>query len=459
MGAFLVEYAEQSAINYVHLPERSEPMRAVDIIATKRDGGALTTEQIAWLIEGYTNGSVPDYQMAAWAMAVVLRGMDDRETADLTLAMARSGDMLDLHDLAPLTVDKHSTGGVGDKTTLVLAPLVAAVGLPVAKMSGRGLGFSGGTVDKLESIAGFRTALSAEEFRRAVREIGLVVAAQSGDLAPADKQLYALRDVTATVESIPLIAASVMSKKLAAGADCIVLDVKYGSGAFMPTLDAARDLAERMVAIGRHAGRRVAAVLSSMQQPLGYAIGNALEVREAIATLRGHGPTDLVELCLGLGGQLVQLAGLRDSDAAARELLVQALESGAAWQKFQQMVANQGGDLAVIEAPERLPTAPIQVDLPAPQAGFVTAITGQPIGLAVNDLGGGRARKEDAIDPSVGVVLRAKIGDAVYLGQPLLTIHAASHAAAETAATRLLAAYRIGELPVEPPPLIEEVVR
>jgi pyrimidine-nucleoside phosphorylase len=434
-------------------------MRTVDIIATKRDGGTLSTEQINWLIQNYANGAIPDYQMAAWAMAVVLRGMDDRETADLTIAMANSGDMLDLHDLAPLTVDKHSTGGVGDKTTLVLAPLAAAVGLPVAKMSGRGLGFSGGTIDKLESISGFRTALNSAEFRQAVRDIGLVVAAQSGELAPADRQLYALRDVTATVESIPLIAASVMSKKLAAGADCIVLDVKYGSGAFMPTRAAARDLAERMVAIGQHAGRRVAAVLSSMQQPLGFAIGNALEVREAIATLRGTGPADLVDLCLGLGTQLVLLADLRDNETAARELLREALESGAAWAKFRAMVEHQGGDLAQIEQPELLPSAPVQIDLPAPQAGYVTAISGQPIGLVVNDLGGGRARKEDSINPSVGLVLRAKVGDHVYLGQPLLSIHAADHASATAAAARLLSCYTISDSPVEPPPLIEEVVR
>lgn len=433
-------------------------MRAVDLIAKKRDGHALTSEEIDWLIAGYASGAIPDYQMSAWAMAVVLRGMDDRETADLTMAMARSGDMLDLHDLAPLTVDKHSTGGVGDKTTLLLAPMVAAVGMPVAKMSGRGLGFSGGTVDKLESIPGLRTTLDAEEFRRIVREVGLVVAAQSGDLAPADKKLYALRDVTATVESIPLIAASVMSKKLAAGADCIVLDVKYGSGAFMHTLADARKLAQAMVAIGSHSGRRVAAVLSSMQQPLGHNIGNALEVREAIAALRGSGPPDLIELCLTLGTQLVRLAGLRDSEQEARALLKEALDSGAAWEKLRQMVANQGGDLAFIDEPDRLPSAPVQIGLPAPRAGYVAAIDGQALGLAVNDLGGGRARKEDTIDPAVGLTLRVKVGDQVYLGQPLLTIHAANQADAERVAGRLLAAYTIGDTPVSAPPLVEEIV-
>ena len=433
-------------------------MRAVDLIAKKRDGHALSRDEIGWLIAAYAADELPDYQMSAWAMAVVLRGMDDRETADLTLAMARSGDMLDLHDIAPITVDKHSTGGVGDKTTLLVAPMVAALGLPVAKMSGRGLGFSGGTVDKLESIPGLRTALDAAEFRQIVREVGLVVAAQSGELAPADKKLYALRDVTATVESIPLIAASVMSKKLAAGADCIVLDVKYGSGAFMHTLEDARLLAQRMVAIGRHAGRRVAAVLSSMQQPLGYNIGNALEVQEAIGALRGGGPADLVELSLALGAQLVLLAGKSESEADARALLTNVLASGAAWAKFRQMVAAQGGDLAFIDAPERLPSAPITHDLPAPRAGYVVAIDGMALGLSVNELGGGRARKEDQIDPAVGLVLRAKVGDRVEAGAPLLTIHAANAAAAEGVAPRLAAAYTLGDAPVSPPPLIEEIV-
>lgn len=434
-------------------------MRMVDIIAAKRDGRALTTAEIDWVVKGYAAGEIPDYQMAALAMAIVLRGMDDRETADLTMAMARSGDMLDLHDIAPLTVDKHSTGGVGDKTTLVLAPLVAAVGLPVTKMSGRGLGFSGGTIDKLESIPGFRTNLSAEEFRRAVRELGLVVAAQSGDLAPADKKLYALRDVTATVESIPLIAASVMSKKLAAGADCIVLDVKYGQGAFMRTLDDARRLAQTMVAIGRHAGRKVAAVLSSMQQPLGFAVGNALEVREAVAALRGTGPDDLVELCLVLGSELVQMAGVRSDADAARTMLVEALRSGAAWAKFRAMVVNQGGDPAVIDEPERLPTAPVQVELPAPRAGFVAAIDGQALGLAVNALGGGRSRKEDTIDHAVGLVLWAKVGTRVAAGDPLLTIHAACQSDVEAVADQLRTAYTIHDAPPPPLPLVEAIIR
>ena len=434
-------------------------MRMVNLIAKKRDGQALTSDEIDWIVTEYAAGTIPDYQMSAWAMAVLLRGMDDRETTDLTLAMARSGTMLDLHDLAPLTVDKHSTGGVGDKTTLLLAPLVAAFGLPVAKMSGRGLGFSGGTVDKLESIPGLRTTLSGEAFRRQLHEVGLVVAAQSADLAPADKKLYALRDVTATVESIPLIASSVMSKKLAAGADCIVLDVKYGSGAFMHTLDDARRLARAMVAIGTLAGRQVTAVLSSMQQPLGYAIGNALEVREAIAALRGAGPPDLVELCLELGAQLVLMAGRAPDRSVARAMLQETLVSGAAWATFRQMVAAQGGDLDYVDQPELLPTAPVQLTLSAPRAGYVGAIAGIELGLAVNDLGGGRAHKDAQIDPAVGLLLQAKVGAQVAPGQPLLTIHASRVEDAERVAPRLLAAYTITDAPLSPPPLVEDIVQ
>jgi pyrimidine-nucleoside phosphorylase len=433
-------------------------MRAVDIIAKKRDGGALSREEIDWLVAGFTSGEVPDYQMAAWAMAVLLRGMDDRETADLTMAMARSGDMLDLHDIAPITADKHSTGGIGDKTTLVLAPLVAAVGLPVAKMSGRGLGFSGGTVDKLESIPGMRVELSSAEFRRSLREVGLVIAAQTSDLAPADKRLYALRDVTATVESIPLIAASVMSKKLAAGADCIVLDVKCGRGAFMHTLDDARVLARAMVAIGQHSGRRIAAAITSMDQSLGSAVGNALEVREAMATLRGAGPPDLAELCVTLGAQLLLLAGMSSDEHAARATLAHALGSGAAWETFRRMVANQGGDLAALDN-DQLPLAPVVVPLLAPRSGTVAALDGQILGLTLNNLGGGRARKGDQIDYAVGLVVEAKVGTVVRTGQPLLHIHAASAADAARVAPALLAAFVIGDAPATPPPLVLEMVR
>ncbi len=434
-------------------------MQTVDIIAKKRDGGALSTDEIEWLIAGYTRGDIPDYQMAAWAMAVVLRGMDLREITDLTLAMAHSGSMLDLHDLAPLTVDKHSTGGVGDKTTLVLAPLVAAAGLPVAKMSGRGLGFSGGTIDKLESIPGLRTDLSREAFRHAVREVGLVVAAQTADLAPADKRLYALRDVTATVASIPLIAASVMSKKLAAGTDCIVLDVKYGSGAFMQSPDQARHLAYTMVGIGQRARRRVAAVLSSMNQPLGFAIGNALEVQEALATLRGQGPPDLVELCLVLGTQLVLLAGRAADEQSARGLLEQTLTDGTALQMFRRMVANQGGDLAALDDPSGLPQAKVVVPFLAAHDGYITAISTQTLGMVVNELGGGRRWKDAAIDPAVGLVLTKHLGEQVQAGEPLLYVHAAREADVATVFSRLQQAYTIGDAPVALLPLVLEIIQ
>lgn len=433
-------------------------MRAVDLIACKRDGAALSREQIDWLIGGYVRQEIPDYQMAAWAMAVQLRGMDLRETTDLTLAMAHSGTTLDLSDIAPVVADKHSTGGVGDKTTLLLTPLVAAIGLPVGKMSGRALGFSGGTIDKLESIPGFRAELSVAEFRQVLRDVGLVVAAQSSDLAPADKLLYALRDVTATVPSIPLIAASVMSKKLAAGATCIALDVKYGSGAFMRTLDEARTLAQTLVAIGQRAGRRTVAVLSSMEQPLGYAVGNALEVREAIAALRGNGSPDLVELCLELGAQLAVLADAAPTAAAARADLQAALTSGAAWQKFRQMIARQGGDLAAIDEPERLPQAAVVVPVLAPRSGYVSAIDGEVLGSVLNAAGSGRSAKDGPVDPAVGVVLRAKVGDQVWAGKPLCLLHVPSAAAGEQAAQALLRAYTFSAAPVPVPPLIAEVV-
>lgn len=433
-------------------------MRVIDLIAKKRDGGNLTSEEIRWLIRGYTDGSVADYQMAAWAMAVFLRGMDGREIADLTMAMAESGDMLDLHDIAPLTVDKHSTGGIGDKTTMLLAPMVASVGLPVAKMSGRGLGFSGGTIDKLESIPGMRLELDNQDFRRSVREIGLVVAAQTGELAPADKKLYALRDVTATVESIPLIAASIMSKKLAAGADCIVLDVKCGEGAFMRTLDDARELARTMVGIGQRNGRKVAAVISTMAQPLGYAVGNTLEVREAVAALRGAGPRDLVELCITLGAQLLILAGRTDDQQVARATLQEALASGKAWEKFAQMIKNQGGDVSLLEQ-DALPEAPVIVPVPAPRSGYVNAIEGQELGHSLNSLGGGRLRKEDSIDPRVGLILQAKVGHKVKQGDPLLHVHAPSQEAADSVIKRLQDAYTIGDQSIQPPSLILDIIQ
>jgi pyrimidine-nucleoside phosphorylase len=434
-------------------------MRAVDLITKKRDGGELTGEEIGWLIERYTRGDVPDYQMAAWAMAVLFRGMTDRETADLTLAMARSGDMLDLHDIAPLTVDKHSTGGVGDKTSLALGPLVASVGLRVAKMSGRGLSFSGGTLDKLESIPGFQVDLSPADFRRAVSEVGLAIVGQSADLAPADKQLYALRDVTGTVESMPLIAASVMSKKLASGADCIALDVKAGRGAFMKTVEQARDLAQRMVAIGRHSNRRVAAVITSMEQPLGRAIGNALEVKEAIATLQGRGPADFVELCLTLGVELVLLAGRAPDAAEAERLLRDALESGAAWQKFRQFVRSQGGDVVTVDDPRLLPEATTVEPVYAPHEGYIAHIDALELGLVASDLGGGRQRKEDLIDPSVGIVLEHKVGAFVSHGAPLATVHAAHPDDIERVRERVASAFQLSAEAPPATPLIYEIVR
>lgn len=433
-------------------------MRMVDLIARKRDGEMLHTAEINWIINNYTQDNIPDYQMSAWAMAVLLRGMALRETIDLSLAMARSGTMLNLADIAPVVGDKHSTGGVGDKTTLLLGPMVAAAGLPIAKMSGRGLGFSGGTIDKLESIPGYRASLSAESFRHVFREVGLVVAAQTEDLAPADKKLYALRDVTATVNAVPLIAASVMSKKIAAGATCIVLDVKYGSGAFMRTLDEARLLAQTMVGIGQSCERNVTGVISSMEQPLGLAIGNALEVREAIEALQGSGPPDLVELCRELGSYLLLLAHKAPDKDTALHMLDQAVSSGAALQKFRQMVLYQGGNIAVISRPERLPQAPLVAPLPAPQQGYIAGIDAESLGIAINEIGGGRLHKDDTIDHAVGVVLAAKVGDQVEPGTPLLHVHASSEADVRKIEQRLLQAYTFSPTPITPNPLIAEVV-
>lgn len=434
-------------------------MRAVDLIAKKRDGHALSTEEIRFLISGYVQGDVPDYQMAAWAMAVLWRGMTPRETTDLTLAMAQSGDVLDLKSLGfPVVVDKHSTGGVGDKTTLVVAPLVASLGLPVGKMSGRGLGFSGGTIDKLESIPGFTVNLSKEQFLGNLKRHGIVLTGQSVDLAPADGKLYALRDVTATVDSIPLIASSIMSKKIAAGADAIVLDVKVGAGAFMKTIEQAEALARTMVEIGEGVGRRVTAVISDMNQPLGCAVGNTLEVREAIATLRGSGPADFTELCLTVAGHMLVLGGKAKSHAAARAMLQDALHDGRGLAKLRELIASQGGDPGVVDDPDIMASARLIEPLPAPRSGYIAAINAAEVGLTVVDLGGGRATKTDIVDHAVGVVLQAKAGDRVAPGQPLLTIHANDAARLAAARERLLAAYRITARAVEPPPLIHRIL-
>lgn len=398
-------------------------MRMVDIIEKKRDGKSLSKEEIEFFIKGYTNGDIPDYQASSLAMAIFFQDMNDEERAALTMAMVHSGDVIDLSKINGIKVDKHSTGGVGDTTTLVLAPLVAAVGVPVAKMSGRGLGHTGGTIDKLESIKGFHVEISEEDFIKLVNENQVAVIGQSGNLTPADKKLYALRDVTGTVNSIPLIASSIMSKKIAAGADAIVLDVKTGNGAFMKTLEDAEALAHAMVSIGNNVGRNTMAIISDMSQPLGRAIGNALELKEAIDTLNGKGPEDLTELVLTLGSQMVVLANRANTLEEARQLLNEAIENGSALEKFKTFLENQGGDASVVDAPELLPTATYQIEYKAQSSGVVSELIANEIGVASMMLGAGRQTKEDEIDLSVGIVLNKKVGDVVKEGESLLTIH------------------------------------
>lgn len=398
-------------------------MRMVDIIEKKRDGQILTKEEIEFFIEGYTNGDTPDYQASSLAMAIFFQDMNEEERAALTMAMVNSGDVIDLSKINGIKVDKHSTGGVGDTTTLVLAPLVAAVGVPVAKMSGRGLGHTGGTIDKLESIDGFHVEISEADFIKLVNENQVAVIGQTGNLTPADKKLYALRDVTGTVNSIPLIASSIMSKKIAAGADAIVLDVKTGNGAFMKTLEDAEALAHAMVSIGNNVGRNTMAIISDMSQPLGRAIGNALELKEAIDTLNGQGPEDLTELVLTLGSQMVVLAERASTLEEARQLLNEAIENGSALDKFKTFLENQGGDASVVDSPELLPTAEYQIDYKAKSSGVVSELIANEIGVASMMLGAGRQTKEDDIDLSVGIVLNKKVGDNVNEGESLLTIH------------------------------------
>ena len=433
-------------------------MRAVDIIAKKRDGHPLFAEEIDFFVQGFTRGEIPDYQAASLLMAIYLKGMDAQETADLTMSMARSGKTMDLSPIAPLVVDKHSTGGVGDKTTLVVAPLVAAAGLPVGKISGRGLGFSGGTLDKLESIPGFKANLSTAEFMATLRDCGIVVVGQTADMVPADGKFYALRDVTATVSNISLIASSIMSKKIASGANAIVLDVKVGLGAFMHTREEARALAHAMANIGRALGRRVAAVISDMNQPLGRAVGNALELKEAIATLHGHGPTDFLEHCLVIAGQMLLLADRAPDAQEAREMLLHELDSGRAWRKFRDWIMSQGGDEAFIDDPSLLPQATFIEPLPSPRSGYVAGLDAMEVGLTAGLLGGGRARKGDPIDRAVGVVLAKKIGDYVKNGEPLLTIHANNEQKLTDARRKLLDAYSWSDEPVERPPLVHEII-
>jgi pyrimidine-nucleoside phosphorylase len=433
-------------------------MRAVDIIAKKRDGGELTREELEFFINGFTHGDIPDYQAAAWLMAVVCRGMTHRETVDLTLIMAHSGDVLDLRSVAPMVVDKHSTGGVGDKTTIAVAPMVAATGLPIAKMSGRGLGFTGGTLDKLESIPGYIVPLTREQFLDQLRRVGIVVAGPSADLAPADAKLYALRDVTATIDSIPLIASSIMSKKIASGAHAIVLDVKVGRGAFMKTEERAIELAETMVSIGRALGRRMAAVVSDMNQPLGRAVGHTLEVVEAIETLRGAGPPDFTEHCYTIAGQLLvagQVAADRDQ---ARQRLEEVIASGAALEKFTQWIEAQGGDPRVVDDPSIMPWAPQVEEVPAPRSGYIAALDALEVGLTAVEMGAGRAKKGDPIDRGVGIVFGPKVGDYVEQGERLFTLYARDEASLDRARRRLLAAYTWSEEPVERPRLIYRVI-
>ncbi|CAH8706718.1 pyrimidine-nucleoside phosphorylase [Paenibacillus thiaminolyticus] len=431
-------------------------MRMVDLIAKKRDGKELTTEEINFVIEGYTKGDIPDYQVSAWAMAIYFQDMSERERADLTMAMVNSGDTIDLSAIEGIKVDKHSTGGVGDTTTLVLAPLVAALDIPVAKMSGRGLGHTGGTIDKLESIEGFHVEISKDEFVNLVNTHKIAVIGQTGNLTPADKKLYALRDVTGTVNSIPLIASSIMSKKIAAGSDAIVLDVKTGAGAFMKTAEDAKELAHAMVSIGNNIGRKTMAVISDMSQPLGRAIGNSLEVQEAIDTLRGHGPADLEELCLALGRQMVYLAGKAATLEEAEQQLKEVIRNGKALEKFKEFIANQGGNPAVADDPSLLPQASCLIEVPARQDGVVAEIVADEIGTAAMLLGAGRATKDSEIDLAVGLMLNKKIGDRVQAGESLVTIYA-NRENVDDVIEKIYANIRIGDH-AEAPVLVHDIV-
>ena len=433
-------------------------MHMTDLIEKKKQGLELTEEEIRFIVNGYTAGDIPDYQMSALMMAILFRGMTVPETTALTMAMAHSGDMVDLSALGPHTADKHSTGGVGDKTSLVLCPMVAACGAKMAKMSGRGLGHTGGTIDKLESFPGFSTAMSPERFLEIADTVGFVIAGQTANLAPADKKMYALRDVTATVNSIPLIVGSIMSKKLASGAKTIVLDVKTGSGAFMETEEDAFTLAREMVNVGKQAGRNMAAVVTDMDQPLGFAVGNALEVKEAIAVLKGGDVPDLKELCMVLGSNILVRSGLAADEDEARALLTDAIGSGAALKKLADMVTAQGGDAAAVYDVSLLPEAPVQRHVKAPRDGYIAAMEAKNIGLVSMHLGGGRATKEDVIDLRVGVVLAAKVGDLLHEGDELAVIHAADEKAAEEAEKELLACYTFSDDKPQRPPFIRGVV-
>lgn len=432
-------------------------MRFVDILEKKRDGYELTREEIEFFIEGYTNGTIPDYQASALLMAIYFQGMTAEEQGHLVMAMVNSGDTIDLSQIEGIKVDKHSTGGVGDTTTLILVPLVAACGVPVAKMSGRGLGHTGGTLDKLEAIEGFQIELSEQAFIDQVNTLKAAVIGQSGNLTPADKKIYALRDVTATVDSIPLIASSIMSKKIAAGADAIVLDVKVGEGAFMKTVEQAEQLAHAMVNIGEAVGRQTMAVISNMSEPLGEAIGNALEIEEAIATLKGEGPEDLTELCYVLGSKMIVAAKKASSFEEARHMLKTVIEDGSALQLFKEMIEAQGGDGSIIDNPKRLPQATYTYEVFAPQDGYIEKIIANDIGVAAMLLGAGRATKEDEIDMAVGLRLHKKIGDVVKKGELLVTIYSNKEDVTMTR-EKIERAIQISATKVEKQPLIFETI-
>ena len=430
-----------------------------DLIVKKRDGGELSTEEIDFMIQGYTRGEIPDYQMSAMCMAIIFRGMSDKETLDLTMSMMNSGETLDLSPINGIKADKHSTGGVGDKTSLILCPMVSACGVKIAKMSGRGLGHTGGTLDKLESFPGFNISIGEQRFFDNVNKHGIAIIGQTADLDPADKKLYALRDVTGTVPSIPLIVSSIMSKKLASGADVIVLDVKCGDGAFMKTVDEAKELARGLTRIGRLAGRKCAAVITDMDQPLGCAVGNSVEDKEAISVLKGETKGDLLELCLTLGSCILTEAGIAESIEDARARLTHAVESGAALKKLAEMVSAQDGDGNDVYDTSRLPDAKVKLEVPSEVSGYVSRILAEHVGLVSMHLGGGRATKDSEIDLSVGVILHKKVGDKVEKGESLATIHASSEEKAQEAAKLLRDCYQFSDMPVERPEFIKAIVR
>ncbi len=433
-------------------------MRMYDLIAKKKKGAELTTEEIRYMIAGFSDGSVPDYQMAAMTMAICFRGMSKRETVDLTLAMRDSGDVIDLSRIAGIKVDKHSTGGVGDKTSLALTPIVAALGAPVAKMSGRGLGHTGGTIDKLECFPGFTTELSEEAFVKNVNEIGIAIAGQTASLAPADKKLYALRDVTATVDQMSLIASSIMSKKLASGSDAIVLDVKTGNGAFMKAFSDSAALAEEMVSIGTLAGKKTVAVITDMDQPLGYAVGNSLEVLEAIDTLEGHGPKDFTEVVFALGAQMLILAGRAKDEAEAKAAMERVIADGSAKKKLAEFVEAQGGDASYVFDKSLLPVAEQTCEVISDETGYVHRILAEDIGIACMTLGGGRETKESVIDLSVGIILKKKNGDFVKEGETLAVIYGNDAAKIEAARQKIKNAYEIRTECREPEPVVRKYI-